>query len=530
MIQNLLKQNQFLYNHYPELFVAINHHKTHNNKRISFENRLYLKNLYLDKSDNIVVKKSTQCGITEWLILKSTMKSYSGRNVFYVLPTYTLVSRFVKNRIDRTIEYTQFYKALLKLKYGKFSESMSLKHIGKGSIAFVGSNASSGFTEFPADDVIIDELDECDQENLPMTDERLSASEDPQRIKVGNPTLQDFGIDNEYNNSDKKQWRIKCSNCGKWILPDFFTHIVKEVGDNEYILLDEEYDRKTSRDIHIICNYCNKPFDRFNDGEWITQDEYSHVSGYHISKLFSTKVTIKELVDRFNKGLTDDTKLQRFYNGDLGIAYTASGSKITKEMLDKCKQNYSMPSTTKNYCVMGIDVGSVLNVKINEILPNGKLRSVYIGKIPNDLNTIRYIKQLVKAYKVIVGCVDADPEINLAKNICLLKNFFRIHFKNVRKDILDAKNKIITVDRTSWCDNLKSKILTKMIYLPKNADKLKPLDKSGLSEYYYHMTNPVRTFDEKKKSYKWVEGGNPDHYFFSEILSIIAKKILNKIL
>ena len=38
----------------------------------------------------------------------------------------------------------------------KQSESMYLKHLGIGSIAFAGSNTTRVFTEYPADDHLVD--------------------------------------------------------------------------------------------------------------------------------------------------------------------------------------------------------------------------------------------------------------------------------------------------------------------------------------------------------------------------------------
>ncbi len=206
----------------PALFTAITYHRTHKNERIDFINYKYLKDIYLDNSDYIVIEKSTQSGLTEWLIIKAMCKAKEGRSIFYVLPTFDLRNRFVNNRINRSIEFSPYYKNLIRESNAGISESVSLKHIGNGSIAFVGSNSPAAFSEYPADDLIIDELDHCDQENLGMADKRLSNSTHKMIIKISNPTINDYGIDWEFKKSDKKQWFIKCE-CGQWINPDFFS-------------------------------------------------------------------------------------------------------------------------------------------------------------------------------------------------------------------------------------------------------------------------------------------------------------------
>ena len=91
-------------------------------------------------------------------------KLMKGRSIFYVIPKWELKNRFVKNRFDISVDKTKMYMDMKKQEENSFfksASSMSLKHFGNGSITFVGSNSKSGFAEFPADDVIIDELDYC---------------------------------------------------------------------------------------------------------------------------------------------------------------------------------------------------------------------------------------------------------------------------------------------------------------------------------------------------------------------------------
>ena len=106
---------------------------------------------------------------------------------------------------------------------------------------------------------------------------------------------------------------------------------------------------------------------------------------------------------------------------------------------------------------------------------------------------------------------------------------YRVYYgANVKKDTIDLKNKIITVDRTTSLDSTKETILTQSIILPANADKLLPLTKEGISSFYYQMTTSTRIFDEDKQVYKWVEGGQPDHWLHSLVYLTIARKILMK--
>ena len=505
----------------PFIFNFLIYHKTHKNARIRISDHLYLETIIKDKAENMCVKKSTQGGYTEFLIARALNEAIEGRGVFYVMPTFSLISRFVKNRIDRTIQNTPYYRNQIRDQEGKISTSMSLKHIGKGSIAFIGSNSTAGFTEFPADTLIIDELDECDQSALGMAEERLSASKSPRIIKIGNPSLQEFGIDSEFLKSDKKEWHIKCG-CGEWIKPDFFVHVIEEVDNGDYIIRDESWTQDSNRDISMICHKCKKPLNRFDPGEWVSETE-SQTSGYHVSKLFSTNMKMQRIVERFQEGLKDDSKLQRFYNGDLGLAYTAKGSKLDYELLNACRADYIMPSTSTLPCVMGVDVGTVCNVIIAEISPDKRLRTVYIGEASEEQDIINLYRQ----YNCKVACIDAMPEKRMSKKLSsVLRGMFVVYYGDVKVEKINVNDKVIVVDRTATLDGVREAILLQTVILPKNADKLSPLRPDGASEFYYQMTTSVRVYDDEKQKYFWREGTSPDHFFHAMNYLLIAKRIL----
>lgn len=514
MTSQQIKTEQYLRKKHICIWLATKYHKTHKNKPITFTGREYQKKLYLEESDYIVVKKSTQCGISEWLMCKSFSKALRGRSIFYVLPTFSLTTRFVRNRIDRTCQYSRYYKAIITEGVKSQSESIMLKHFGLGSIAFVGSNTPGVFTEYPADDLIIDELDYCDQDNIQMGWERLSESEHKQEIRISNPTIEGFGIDTEYAETNQYEWFIK-GDCGHWILPDFFKHVVREVDKGRYVIRDEKYERGEG-DVGLICDKCQKKIDRKGRGAWIPKYPGRQKKGYSISKLFSTNVEIEEIVDRFDKGLSNDTTMQRVYNADLGLAYTAPGAKITEKMLDDCKEDYVMQVPDKHaICLIGIDVGKIIHIRISQLLPDKRMKAVYIGEVREE----REIIELYKLYNVKLGVIDAGPEMRMSKRIVSkLKNMFMCYFGSVKKDTIDIRNKIITVDRTSALDSVKEAVILQNLILPRNA--------RSIVNYYDHMCASTRTYDEKRERYIWTEGSKDDHFLLAEAYGIQARKLL----
>lgn len=517
---SIIKSQKSRYLYYKDrmMWLFIYAHITHKAVRLTFNKRHFLKEIYSDISDNIVIKKSTQCGISEYLIVYTINECLDGRNVFYVMPTHDLMRRFAINRFDKSLNYSKFYRSLIYGEGRNKTESMSLKDIGSGNVALVGSNTPVPFTEYPADTLVIDEEDRCNQTHLEMGIERLSASDHQREIKVSNPTLTNFAIDKDYKNSDRKKWCIRCSSCGKFIFPDFFTHLVRQEDEDLWVIIDPEWDKNPMVLINPICNYCNRPFDRFADGLWIDEVK-SHISGYHISKIFSTNVSTNYLFDRFEKGLANPTTMERFYNADLGLAYTSSGSQITLANILNCIGDYTL-SDSGNYdhnkgdmVVSGVDVGNVLNVRIDKVLSDGRTQAIYIGTVDEFEDYIR----LHKMFNVKFGVVDALPEKRKSRMLCAtLPGMFRCYYGEVKKDLINLETKIINVDRTATLDKVHEVLLTRGIVLPRNIQEF--------TEYNTQMFSSTRVYDDEKEKYSWVHIGD-DHFFHAEAYKELAKKI-----
>lgn len=491
---------------------AITIHRTHKDLRMIIKPGNYLYDIYRDKSRHMVLRKSTQSRISEYLICRAFYRAEIGRSVLYVMPTDTLKNQFVKERVDRVTLNSQYYKNIIGQADKKLSESMSMKQIGKGVIAYIGSNSAVNFASFPADDVIIDEYNLCDQDLVLMAPERQSNSTDKTNIEVANPTLPNYGIDILFEKSDKKLWNVKCPSCGEYIHPDFFDHIIMEVDNNMWMVRDPEYDGYNEP--RALCHKCRSPFDTRSDGIWVPSQK-SDSSGYHISKMFSTSVTLKELVKSFEEGLSNESKMQRVYNGDFGLPYISKGAKIDSSMLDECiDESYNLPISWDKPSIAGIDVGSVFNIIISD--PVGK-NILYIGELPvQDINEIR---DLFRQYFVRLFVIDALPETRIARQIIARnRHGFMNYYSNTKNELtINMRDNIISTNRTVCLDAIKEAIVTKEFKFPANA--------KTIPRFYDQMTSSTRIYNETNDTFSWVESG-PDHYFHAFSYLLLAKKLL----
>jgi len=400
----------------------------------------------------------------------------------------------------------------------KQTESVKSKDIGLGNIAFVNSYSAVGFTEYPADEVIIDELDKCDPINIEMAQERLPHSEYRWQTKISNPTFKNMGIDAEYELTDKMEYFQKCEG-GHRVRLNWFKHVVREIDDNRYVIRDPEFTRSSTQDIRPICDICEKPIDRRAPGLWVPQRE-SQKRGYRLTKLFTGTVSLVEMMERFQRGLQNDDILQRFYNADLGEAFTAKGSKIDRDMLLSCVKDYSY-GVEDGVIIAGIDVGKSYNFVIKKMLPNGIMKTLLVGEVRETMELIAILKK----FKIKAGVIDALPETREARKIS--RNFplmFLCYFGQGKGDSIDIQRKTVTVQRTPALDAVKEAVLTNAITYPINI--------KGDENFISQMTASVRVFNPDKRSggqkgaYEWVEGDLPDHYFLASAYCLIARRLI----
>lgn len=516
--ENLL--SRYLYQEQYPLWLALHHHRTHTNKRMTFKNHLYLLPILSDSADQRVVMKSTQGGFSECLCIISWAAAKQGKVVVYVLPTHQLMERFVSNRFEKSMSYTGYYRKQRTSEKSKdfkrdVIDNRSLKDIGAGVINFVGSGSDIPFIEIPADWLIVDEADKCDAKRLEMGKERLGHSLSPVEIYAGNPTYTGSFLDTKFKESTMSLWTIR-GDCGHFIQPDFFKHVLMKVGEQDYAIRDKSFRMESGEDVRLICDQCGKPVDRFGEGEYVPQKK-SWISGKQFSRLFSGNSTLLELVDDFMKALYDDYKMQRFYNSNLGLPYTSKGAKISKEMLDDCIGDYFMPDSCEEPCIAGVDIGMTNNIVVSTF--REPIRVVYIGTEKDLLG----ILSVFKRYNVRCFVVDAQPERREALKLCHRWKFGLTNFYvNSKRDItVNPDTHILNSNRTMALDAVKETVLMKSVHLPKNAP--------NIEGFYEQMQASTRVFDEEKEEYRWEHGATPDHYHHAFAYMMLAKRVMASI-
>jgi len=517
---------------------AMDHHKNTRGERLDFTYHPHIRAIYNSLSPNIVLQGSTQSMKSEWANVNHLAASYIGLQVFYVLPKFEHRTTYVMNRINRCVENVEEYK---KIMGSGFFDSVSLKSFGKGVIKYVGSNVLADFTEFPADMVVIEEVDDCHAPNLEYAIDRLGASKFKFIVRLGNPRIEGRGINYLYNLSDKRTWHVICENCKDYSKLDWFETIVHTIKDREdniidYRLRDEDWYPGCRRELNAICPKCGGRLNRRSmENIWIPEFPERNIEGYHISAMCSPSNSLAEMWENFKQSIHDPKKMQRFHNSVLGLPYAGAGNKLTEEMLRKCNDNYNfilepdrgyIPGDRSNGpCSMGVDVnGTIFDVRISEVLNRAKRKAVFIGKV----GSTEQLHELIARYNVEKVVMDSMPEVMLARDFqdeCAV-DCWLCRYRGEGKDGkfgTDSSDRLLNVDRTEALDRSFAEIKKRKNVLPNNFREL--LDGAFVSE----MCKPVRQVVEDARGnarYEWTKC--TDHSRHSDTYDMLAANMVNE--
>ncbi len=505
---------------YPALHIGKYVHKNTRGESMNFVQADYLLRMYMemDNEPYQATIKSVQCGISELFIIQSHIEAGErGLTVMYVLPKYEIRNRFVNNRIYKLHKKVDEYAKLVEEAETRVHRT-SLMHYGKGTIAYVGSNVEDEFIEIPVDSAYVDELDRCDLSNLLMLPDRLTASPYKYHREISNPTVEGFGIDERYNDSSKAVWMLKCPHCNEWFTPDFYKHVVKQLGEHKYVARDPDFVMGESMQDARLIHDCGGVVDRLHDGAWVHEFPRKKWKGRRISKVFSKFTSLSDLIEKHDKSIGNDRKIQVFMNSDLGLAYSSEGAKVTRNMLNRCRREYTYPvlkSSKTNPRFFGIDVGDVLNVIIRERVQVGDsfaLRLILATTVPG----FSQLAQLLDEWRPKIAVIDSMPEIH---KVADLKSDYRYvwssRFQEKLAELTKHKHiRELRMDRTSLLDEVKQGLELEKIILPMNAEFI------DNGSYYDQMMSSTRILEAnetnpEKSVYRW-RHSKPDHYFLAE--------------
>jgi phage terminase large subunit GpA-like protein len=279
--------------------------------------------------------------------------------ILFVQPTQGAATSFSKERFAPTVEATPALRSAIEPpKYRDSENTITHKDYAGGSIDFVGANSPVDLSSRPKRIILCDEIDKypisagAEGDPLKLAEERASTYHTVGRakfVRTCSPTVKDFSrIEREYLASDQRRCYLTCPYCYheqtltwqnvRWdqdkagnYLPDTAAISCAECG-----VVWSESDRIAALDAletapghgwretkpFLCCEETHAPSlwdDRGRSLCPVCQQPspYAGHAGFHVSKLYSKRHRLPEIVTEFLEAKNDAELLKKFTNSAL---------------------------------------------------------------------------------------------------------------------------------------------------------------------------------------------------------------------
>ncbi len=485
----------------------------------------WLREMHDSESRFCIGQKSSQMGYTE-TVLNITLFNIdiSARDCLYILPSKTPdASDFSASRFDSALELSSHLANM-------FSDVKNVGHkrAGSASLYVRGSNSRGGLKSIPVSFIVFDELDEFNQDNISLAEERVSGQTGWWQIwKISTPTAPEMGINAEFRLSTQEHFFFKCPRCNRTTELIFPECLV--------VTADDPLDLKINNS-HIICKECKGKLEHkekryfLKDGVWVPGAPTAKNRGFYINHLYSSAIAGDPvtLATATLKAQTSLTVQQELYNSKIGVPFVPKGAQVTSIELLKALGNYKKDDETPKgqLITMGVDQGTWLHYEVsawsfkklgNDLNMMAKSRVLTQGKCLDFAE----LEQLMRRWQITMCVIDGQPEKRLAYEFaCKFWGHVKICFFNTSKaakviDVKDDNSHRISVDRTFWLDAALNRFHNNTIELPSDTD----------IEYKAHLTRLVRRYERDADGNpvgRYISTSTEDHYAFARCYDEMA--------
>lgn len=467
--------------------------------------------------------KSAQGGFTE-TVLNRVFYNVDVRalDCLYVLPAQTPDAHdFSASRFNAALELSPHLGNL-------FSDVQNIGHkrAGATNLYIRGSRSRSGLKAIPTACIILDELDEMTQENIPLALERAAGQKEKEVWAISTPTIPGEGINVWYQDSTQESFYFKCPSCSKsttLIFPQCLEVVGDHINDPR---LEESY---------IKCKECSAKLEHhlkyewLKDGFWVPEKQHGK-RGFHINQLYSSTVTPGEIANWYMMSMRDVFYEQQLYNSKLGLPHIVAGAGVTDANIDACIGGHRNNTLKRGLNTMGVDIGKVIHFNIDNwhiqnagtTDPNAMAtpETISFGKVQE----FDELDPLMRAYNISSCIVDINPDTRKAWEFaCRFPGLVRLcrYTEGVTGRVINVKtdedNKpVIHVDRTTWLDLSLGRFKNGSIKIPMDTNL----------EYRSQIKANVRVYDfdrwgQRVGRYRKKQS-DEDHYAHARNYSEIA--------
>jgi hypothetical protein len=382
---------------------------TINGEQFSFLNHEYQLRILQDESDELVIRKSAQTGISEISMRRALallMIMPGAFRIGYTFPSATFAMTYSQSRLDPIIQGSESLKAA---QSSQDLNSSEVKTFGPGKeIYFKGAAVGNAAISTTLDMLIHDELSFSDQSIIGDYWSRVLHSKYKWRTSLSTPTFVGDPIDTAFASS-RRHWNFcKCVHCSYRFLPKYEMVVVPGFGSGEdlYTITKDNLHTVRYEEAYLACPKCGKAPDLSPEHrEWVCENplERHIATGFQVQPFDAPKiVTIPSLIVASTKYATRS----KFTQFSLGLPATDSENGVTEKEVEDA--SISLEKTPFSSHVLGMDLGLVCHIVVGGVASDGTIVVVHYERVPLAKVRKRY-GELSTEYNITIKVSDIQP-------------------------------------------------------------------------------------------------------------------------
>lgn len=480
----------------PSLWVEKHKIKNESGFEIEFKDHNFMRDFYDDMSPLQVMLKAPQIGATVAELVKTFYCAKKKKwDIIYTLPTQGDVQDMAGGKINRIIAQNPVLK-----EWVRDHDTIEQKAVGENIIYYRGTFSNKQAMMVSSDLNVHDEVDASDAGVIQQYETRLQAKADGRRWYFSHPAISGFGVDVYWQQSDKKEWFIKCNHCSK----------------EQQLKWPDNVDMMTRQ---YVCGVChgNLSDSARRLGQW-KKTAIGIFSGYHVSQLMCPWITAEKIL------LDWETKdKQYFWNYVLGLPFATADDKIDPStVLRNC---VSEVNTQEDRVIIGVDTGLPIHyVILNKqgVFNYGKCKPPSAGYDPYDT-----IEGFLKRWSNSIIVSDQGGDL-IGMRKLQAKYPGRVFLTWYRKD--RKTNQMITWGQGDKYNEVyvdRNRMIQMIVEQMKDIGRIRLNGtKEDWQEFATHFGNIFRTVKPPEEShygveYIWDRNG-PDHFVHSLLYALVG--------
>jgi len=508
-------------------------HPADSQRRWSWADHEWMKSVISCPKNHISIEKSAQVGASEltvrWILGLAITTKVTG--IIYTLPTAAYMRSFVASRVDPVIRASPLLRSLTSAD----ANNLSTKEINGTFLHFYGASKVGLAISTPAQVLVADEINHCNQGVLSTFQSRLGHCKPGEdlRISFSTPTLPGFGVSKLYAEGDGHAYLCKHDVCGDWVEIVPWNDIMIPGFDGNLLTLtprDLEDVRVRPAASYVKCPHCGDKISQGNledprKRRWVAKFPDREEASFRVTPLDCAAVNPPAKIVGRVKEYGDQ---QNFLNYGLGLPASNALSMILVETLDRlCTEGFVPPNVGANGCVMGVDVGKTSHLVIGKQV-GGVFKLLWLERIVQTGEDTLYetVKERMAQFGVARLVIDSQPDLSTPLKLIenswagnVLASYFVGGAGPRTLDLytVDEDSGVIKIARTRAIDHMVREL---------NGGKARLLrDHPEMSTFINHVSKLRRVEGEEVDGQvkgKWVSTDSEDHYAFALLYCMCA--------